>query len=87
MPFIEFISEDDARDVNGGHDAVGRIYEAARSRAGDVANIIKTMSRDVRSLQASMGFYISLMKADNALSAARREMLAAVVSNVNACYY
>ena len=34
-----------------------------------------------------MQFYTSLMKTENALTAAQREMLAAVVSNVNDCYY
>jgi len=34
-----------------------------------------------------MQFYVSLMKRPNALDAARREMLATVVSNVNDCYY
>jgi hypothetical protein len=34
-----------------------------------------------------MQFYVTLMKTPNALGAARREMLAAVVSNVNECYY
>ena len=34
-----------------------------------------------------MMFYLKLMKSPNGLSAARREMLAAVVSNLNDCYY
>jgi alkylhydroperoxidase family enzyme len=34
-----------------------------------------------------MQLYISLMKSPNALSPARRELIAAVVSNVNDCYY
>jgi len=37
--------------------------------------------------QGSMGLYTSLMKRENALSPARREMLATVVSNINCCYY
>ena len=85
MPFIELINEDRARE--DGHEAVNRIYETSRDRAGYVANIIKTMSRDARSMQGSMAFYVSLMKSKNALAAPQREMLAAVVSNVNACYY
>ncbi len=63
------------------------IYAAGRARAGAVANILRVMSLDPPSLQASMGIYLALMKSPNALAAARREMLAAVVSNVNACYY
>jgi len=30
---------------------------------------------------------VALMKSDNALPAKQREMLAAVVSNINDCYY
>ena len=56
-------------------------------RAGGVANILRVMSCDARSLQGSMQFYVSLMKSPNALSPARREMLATVVSNANGCYY
>ncbi len=81
MPFIKHIHPDHATGM------IGRIYDAARKRAGGVANIIRVMSLDARSTQGSMQFYASLMKSENALSPTRREMIAAVVSNVNACYY
>lgn len=81
MAFVRLIPEEEADGV------LARIYDGARTRTGGVANIIRTMSRDAPSCQASMGLYVSLMKRTNALDAARREMLAAVVSNVNACYY
>jgi len=66
---------------------VASVYEAARQRAGNIANILRVMSGDGRSLQGSIQFYVALMKSPNALSPARREMLAAVVSNANDCYY
>jgi alkylhydroperoxidase family enzyme len=72
------------------HEAVGAVaavYEAAKQRAGSIANIIRVMSRDGASLQASLQFYLALMKSPNALDRARREMLAAVVANANDCYY
>ncbi|MHC5025436.1 MAG: carboxymuconolactone decarboxylase family protein [Planctomycetota bacterium] len=81
MANIRQIEERDARGK------LETVYAAGRGRAGGVANIIKVMSLDARSLQGSMGFYVSLMKSPNALDAARREMLAAVTSNVNDCYY
>lgn len=81
MPYIQPIDEASAQG------AVKTVYEAARQRAGGIANIIRIMSRDGRSLQESMQFYVGLMKSPNALSAARREMLATVVSNANDCYY
>lgn len=81
MAYIEQIAEEEADGV------LAKIYGAAQSRAGGVANILKVMSRDAPSLEGSMKFYLNLMKSPNALSAARREMLAAVVSNINDCYY
>lgn len=81
MAWIEQISEQDATGP------LARVYEAARARAGGVANIIRVMSQDPASASESMRFYITLMKSPNSLSSSRREMLAAVVSNVNDCYY
>jgi alkylhydroperoxidase family enzyme len=81
VAYIEEISEEAAEG------ALANIYHRARSRAGGVANILKVMSRDAAVLQGSMMFYLNLMKSPNALSAGRREMLAAVVSNINDCYY
>ncbi len=81
MPYIRIVEE---------HEAEGRVkaaYDAGRQRAGGVANIIKMMSLDARSMQASMQFYVSLMKSPNALAPDKREMLATVVSGVNGCYY
>lgn len=81
MPFIEQIEPQDAKG------RLARIYDAAMKRAGYVAGIIKVMSQDPPSCEASMGFYGALMKADNGLTPAKREMLATVVSNVNDCFY
>ncbi|MCZ6835969.1 MAG: hypothetical protein O7G85_09370 [Planctomycetota bacterium] len=64
-----------------------QIYDAGLSRVGEVAQIIQLMSLDERVVANSMQFYMALMKSDNALSPARREMLATVVSNINDCYY
>ena len=77
-------------EQTAGEDAVGAVadvYRAARERAGSVANIIRLMSCDGQSLKGSMHFYMALMKSTSALSPARREMLATVVSNANDCYY
>ena len=81
MAYIEQISENETSGP------VGKIYDAAKKRSGGVANILKVMSQDAATLRTSMQFYISLMKSENALSNARKEMLATVVSNVNDCYY
>ena len=81
MTYIRTIDESSAEGV------IGRVYDAAAQRAGGVANIIKMMSLDGKSAQASINLYVSLMKTDNVLTPAQREMLAVVVSNVNLCYY
>ena len=81
MPFIQQIEPENATG------RLKRIYDAALKRAGYIAGIIKVMSQDPGSCEGSMGFYGSLMQADNDLPAAQREMLATVVSNVNDCFY
>jgi len=81
MPYIRIIPQDEAAG------RIKSIYDAARNRAGDVANIVKLMSLDARVAEGSMHFYTSLMKSPNALDAARHARLAAVVSNANECFY
>ena len=81
MAYIDQVSIEDATGKTA------RLYQSAVERAGDVANIIRVMSQDGASANASMNLYVSIMKADNGLSKARREMFAAVVSNVNDCFY
>lgn len=81
MAYIRPVSIDEATGDTA------RLYQAAIKRAGGVANIIQIMSRDGASANASMGLYVALMKSGNSLSSVRREMLAAVVSNANDCYY
>lgn len=81
---MAFIQQIEASDATG---KLSRIYDAAMDRVGYVANIIKVMSQDAHSCEASMKFYASLMKSKNDLSPAQREMLATVVSNVNDCFY
>ena len=81
MAFLKLTTESEATGP------LKHVYDTALSRAGYVANIIKVMSRDAPSAEASVQFYLRLMKADNALSRARKEMLATVVSNINDCYY
>lgn len=64
-----------------------RTFESGIARAGKVANIMHVMALDGTSCAGSMAFYVSLMKSENALEPATRELLAAVTSNVNDCYY
>ena len=81
MAYIKQIPQKEAQG------SVRKVYDAAVRRAGGIANILRVMSLDGNSLLASMQFYTGLMKSQNSLTARQREMLATVVSNVNACYY
>ena len=81
MAWIDLIREPEATG------ALGKLYESSRNRAGYIAQIIQVMSRDANVAAESMRFYARLMKSPNALDGARRELLAAVVSNVNDCFY
>jgi len=64
------------------------LYDAAVARAGRVYGIIRLQSLQPRVLRASTALYAELMHApDGALSRARREMIATVVSRANACHY
>lgn len=81
---MAYIRQIESADAEG---ALKRVYDAASQRGGSVAHIIKVMGLDPRSTQASMGFYVGVMKSENALKAPIRELLAAVVSCVNDCFY
>lgn len=80
--WIRTISESEATG------AIGRIYEAARRRAGRVFQIVRTMSLAPRVLEASMGLYREVMfDQHGGLSRADAEMLAVVTSKTNDCFY
>ena len=81
---MTFIRTVDPSEATG---PIADVYGAAMKRAGAIANIIRIMSLDPKGVAASMAFYSALMKSDNALSGAQREMLATVVSQINDCYY
>ena len=81
MAWIKTVSEEDADGE------LKREYDAARKRAGGIANIIRVMSLNPKTLRASMRLYQSTMHFDSPLSRAIREMLAVVVSKTNECHY
>lgn len=81
MPFIPQIAPEEATGP------LKDIFDQCQKRAGYIANILRLQSLDAQVLAASVGFYTQLMKRPTALSNARKEMLAAVVSHVNDCFY
>ena len=62
-------------------------YEAGIERAGRVYNIVKLFSIKPESLKAFINQYKVLMFGPSKLSRAQREMIATVVSQINACRY
>ena len=71
-------------------EATGRLkasYDAAIARAGRVFGIVRSMSLDVDTLDASMALSRQIMFARGGLTRRQREMLAVVVSSTNSCHY
>ncbi len=64
-----------------------RQFQAALDRAGRVWNIIRIMSPNPRTLDASMRLYSAIMKGLSPLSRVQREMIAVVVSAEVGCRY
>lgn len=81
MAYIDLVKPEDAAGL------VQAEYEKGIRRSGRVYNILKIMSRSPQALQASMRMYLAIMFGESELSRAQREMLAAVVSWTNDCFY
>ena len=81
MAYIELVSDAEATGL------LKRIYDAAIARAGKVFNIVRTMSPNPPVLEASMGFYMHVMKGPSGLTRKEREMIATVTSRANDCLY
>lgn len=81
MAWIEMIEPAEATGELKGE------YDRAVRRAGKVFNILKVQSLNPPVLQGSMALYLATMHGPSGLSRAEREMLAAVVSSVNRCFY
>jgi alkylhydroperoxidase family enzyme len=80
--WIEIISEQDATGE------LARLYERTRDRVGEqVDNILMIHSLNPRSLSDHWELYRTTMKRSSDVSHAEREMIAVVVSAINACHY
>lgn len=81
MAFITYLAEDQAPpDTRSA-------YARYRNREGEVDNILRIHGPNPRSLDAHVQLYRCLMFGPSPLSRRQREMLALVVSTVNACHY
>lgn len=81
MPWIKQYTLEDATGL------VKKELEKAIKRAGRVWNIVQIMSQNGRVMKESMELYGAVLFADSPLSRQQREMLATVVSKINACFY
>ncbi len=82
MPYIQTVAPEAADGL------LGRLYQAAIKRAGKVFNVIRLQSPRPHILRASTALYLEVMQGTRSpLSRAQREMIATVVSGVNACHY
>ncbi len=81
MVWIQTVSESEATGI------VKEEYEAGIQRAGRVYNIVKLFSIKPESLRVFINQYEIIMFGPSKLSRAQREMIATVVSQINACRY
>ena len=81
VAWIKTVGEDDATGL------LASIYKSATARAGRVYQILKVQSQGPRALRSGMGLYTEIMHGESPLTRGQREMLAVVVSKVNACHY
>jgi alkylhydroperoxidase family enzyme len=82
MAWIRTVSDDEAQGRLGG------IFRAAVKRAGRVSGVVRLMSLEPETLQASMMLYqASTTRESSPLSRWFRELVAATVSRLNQCHY
>ena len=81
MAWIKIIRENEATG------RLKRLYDQITEPSGEVDNIMKIHSLNIRSLMAHLDIYKTLMYGRSELSRAQREMIAIVVSGINQCYY
>ncbi len=81
MAWIRTVPESEATGI------VREEYEAGIKRAGRVYNIVKLFSIKPERLKAVINQYEVVMHGPSKLSRGQREIIATVVSQINACRY
>ena len=81
MAWIKMISEKEATG------RLKELYDRYAEPSGEVDNILKIHSLNVRSLKTHFDLYAHLMRGRSDLTRIQREMIAVVVSAVNQCHY
>jgi alkylhydroperoxidase family enzyme len=81
MAWIRVIQEEEATG------RLQQLYQQYMEPSGQVDNILKIHSLNVKSLKGHYDLYAHLMRGPSPLSRARREMIAVVASAANRCRY
>lgn len=81
MPHVHVLAYDETTGV------ARREYDKALKRAGRIWNIVSIQSQLPEVMRDSMRLYQTIMYGESPLSRSQRELLAAVTSQVNECYY
>ncbi len=81
MAYIRYIDEHDASP------RLRELYDRYRDPKGHVDNILRIHGHNPPSLEAHFQLYKTLMRGRSDLTELQREMIAIVVSSINACHY
>lgn len=81
---MAWIQQTGIREATG---LLKQIFDAAMERAGHVWNIVRVMSINPETMQASLSLYQATMHQDSPLSRFQRELLATVVASELDCPY
>lgn len=81
MAWIRIIQEDEATGK------LKELYDKYAEPSGEVDNILKIHSLNVKSLRTHYDLYAHLMRGRSDLSRVQREMIAVVTSAINRCHY
>ncbi len=81
MAWIKVVQEDEATGK------LKELYEKYAEPSGEVDNILKIHSLNVKSMKAHFDLYVHLMRGKSELSRVQREMIAVVASAANRCHY
>ncbi len=81
MAWIKVIQENEAAG------RLNELYDKYAEPSGEVDNILKIHSLNVKSMQAHFDLYAHLMRGRSELSRIQREMIAVVASVINRCHY
>ncbi len=81
MAWIKVVQENEAKGK------LKELYDKYAEPSGEVDNILKIHSLNVKSLRTHFDLYAHLMRGRSDLTRAQREMIAVVTSVINRCHY